>query len=117
MASTAEVIPFAVPAQASPAVEITQAEIVSLLTLQAQVNRLNEQAKAAESSIKARLQAGAAVEDGAHVARLKQSSRASVAWKEKAIELAERLGMKGETWAQNVLSHTAKTVTTSLFVE
>lgn len=97
--------------------KISQAEIVGLLTLQAQINRLKERAAADEKSIMTRLQAGASVEEGAHVARLKDSFRASVAWKEKAIDLAGRLGMNGSAWAENVLKHTAKTRSVSLHVE
>lgn len=97
--------------------EISQAEIVALLTLQAQINRLKERAAADEKSIMDRLQSGALVEEGAHVARIKEGSRANVAWKDKAIDLASRLGMDGKAWAQNVLSHTAKSTTKSLYVE
>ena len=107
----AVVIPF------PPASEISQTEIVSLLDLHAQANRLAEQIEVAESSIRARLESGAAVEQGSHIARLKETFRASVAWKDKAIDLAGRLGMDGAAWAQNVLSHTTKTRTVSLHVE
>lgn len=111
------VVPFVVPVPSTSVTVITQAEIVSLLNLQAQINRLKERAAEDEKSIMLRLQTGAGVEEGAHVARIKESSRAAVAWKDKAIDLAIRLGMDGKAWAANVLSHTAKTTTTSLHIE
>jgi hypothetical protein len=117
MSATAKPIPFPSPAQA-PAIpeRITQQEIVLLLSARNRLRQLSEQIEATEQAIKTRLEAGAAVESGEHVARLEEHFRASIAWKEKAIDLAERLGLNGQAWAQNVLTHTAKTRTVSLFV-
>jgi hypothetical protein len=110
-----QAVPAVVPFPRTP--EITQAEIFDLLNLRAKLNRLAEQVATAEQSIKTRLESGAVVEEGAHVARIEERFRANVAWKEKAIDLAERLGMGGAAWAQNVLTHTTKTRTVSLHVE
>ncbi len=115
MQATAKVTPFAVPAQ-SPRTTITQLELAALLSLRGRLLQLEQQVEAEEQSVKARLEAGAPVEPGDHTARLEKHFRASIAWKEKAIDLAERLGLNGQAWAQNVLTHTAKTPTVSLFV-
>ncbi len=117
MQATAKLTPFAVRAQALAFPQrITQAELDSLLNLRGRFQQLEEQLAATEAELKARLETGAAVESGDHLARLDEHFRASVAWKDKAIDLADRLGLNGQAWAQNVLAHTAKTRTVSLFV-
>ncbi len=95
---------------------ITQEELALLLSLRGRFEQLRAALEAEEQSLKARLEAGVSVEPGDHVARLEEHFRASVAWKDKAIDLAERLGLNGRAWAQNVLSHTTKTRTISLHV-
>ncbi len=100
-----------------PSPEITQNEIAMLLSLRGRLHQLTSQVEAAEQSIRTRLEHGAAVEEGDHIAELKESYRASVAWKEKAIDLAERLGLNGQAWAQNVLTHTTKNRIVSLSLQ
>jgi hypothetical protein len=122
MASASKSIPFVISAQQSLRVipqpePITQDELVLLLSLRGRLHQLEEQVETAEKFLRARLEAGVSVETGDHVAKLDEHFRASVAWKDKAIDLAERLGLNGPAWAQNVLTHTAKTRTVSLFVE
>ncbi len=95
---------------------ITQEELALLLSLRGRLEQLRTQVEAEEESLKARLEAGVTVEAGDHIARLDEHFRACVSWKEKAVDLAERLGLNGQAWAQNVLSHTAKTRTISLYI-
>lgn len=104
------------PSQPSPE-PISQIELQMLLSLRGRLHQIAAQLETSEQSIKDRLSHGAVVEEGDHVAELKENFRASVAWKEKAIDLAERLGLNGAAWAQNVLTHTTKTRTVSLVVE
>ena len=110
-ATVPQLVPFRKPTE-----EITQDELAILLSLRGRLHQLAAQVEAAEQSIKARLELGTAVEDGDHTVRLEEHFRANIAWKEKAIDLAERLGLNAQAWAQNVLSHTTRTRTVSLFV-
>ncbi len=104
--------------QAIPQPEIiSQNEVAILLSMRGRLHQLADQVEATEKSLRARLEMGAPVEEGDHVAQLNEHFRASVAWKEKAIDLAERLGLNGPAWAQNVLTHTTKNRIVSLFVE
>jgi hypothetical protein len=110
------------PSQPSPQVVpqaeiITQDELTLLLSLRSRLHQLEEQVETAEKSIRTRLEAEVSVQPGDHIAKLAEHFRASVAWKDKAIDLAERLGLNGPAWAQNVLTHTSKTRTVSLFIE
>ena len=95
---------------------ITQDELILLLSLRGRLQQLEEQVESAEASIRVRLEAGGAVESGDHIARLEERFRTSIAWKDKAIDLAERLGLNGPAWAENVLKHTTKTRTVGLSV-
>jgi hypothetical protein len=63
-----------------------------------------------------RLQAGAIIEPGDHTAELKENNRRSVAWKEVAIRLADRLRLDGEMYCARVLAATKPTKTVSLEV-
>lgn len=121
MASASKSIPSVFSAQpviiAIPAAPVTQGELTMLLSLRGRLHQLAAQVESAEQSIRMRLEHGAPIEEGDHTAELKEHFRASVAWKEKAIELAERLGLNGLAWAQQVLSHTGKTRSVSLIVE
>ena len=118
MATASKSIPFAVPAQVIRQPEtITQTELAMLLSLRGRLHQLESQVETAEASVRQRLERGVSVEDGDHIAELKEQFRANIAWKEKAIDLAGRLGLNGPAWAQNVLTHTTKTRTVSLHVE
>jgi hypothetical protein len=118
MASASKSIPFVARLQVVPTPEtITQNELSMLLSLRGRLHQLAAQVEAAEQSVKERLEHGATVEEGDHLAELKESYRASVAWKDKAIDLADRLGLSGEVWAKNVLTHTAKNRIVSLVLQ
>jgi len=93
---------------------VSQAEIAHLLANRNRLRQLKELVESHEASIKARLEAGAPVQPGDHIARLEERFRANVPWKQKAVDLAVRLGLNGEAWAQNVLTHTAKARTVQL---
>ena len=109
MASAPKAIPFVARPQVVATPEpISQNEIALLLSLRGRLLQLEEQVESAEKSIRERLERGAVVEPGDHIARIEEHFRANIAWKEKAIDLAERLGLNGQAWAQQVLSHTTK---------
>lgn len=102
--------------QSAPAVEISQAELVELIEARNVAAQLQKQIEQMESGVQARLEAGASVEPGVHVASLKESSRRTVAWKDVAIRLAERLKIDGEAYCARVLAATKPTRTVSLIV-
>lgn len=94
---------------------ITQDELEEILLLR----RKHETLVALEADLKQRLEAGATVEDGIYVARLKTGSRRNVAWCEIAERLGDRLygNGKGEPYCEKVLASTKPTPTVSLIVQ
>lgn len=64
------VVPFPVTAQT-----ITQVELALFLSLRGRLQQLEEQVAAAQDDIKARLEAGAIVQPGDHIARLDERSK------------------------------------------
>ena len=94
---------------------ITQQELEEIVLLR----RKQETLEALEADLKERLTAGATVEDGIHVAKLKHGSRRNVAWREVATRLGDRLfgNGKGEPYCEKVLNSTKPTPTVSLVVE
>jgi hypothetical protein len=117
MASTSKVIAIDSASQAIPAVEpITQLELELFISLCNRLERLKEQVANEEATLRARLEAGADVQPGVHVASLKEGSRRNVAWKEVVMRLAEKLDYNPEAYCSNVLVHTKPTRTVSLVV-
>lgn len=118
MAATTKVSVFSVFSQlheTEPAVRpISQIERALLLSLRGRLKQLQEEIAAEEESLKARLESGAAIEPGDHVAELKNSVRRNVAWKPVVIRLAERLKLDGEAYCARVLAGTKPTRTISL---
>lgn len=103
--------------QSVPVVEpITQLELELFLSLRNRLQQLEAQVVASEAALKSRLEAGATVDPGVHVAELKESSRRNVAWKDVTMRLAERLDYDPEAYCSNVLVHTKPTRTVSLVV-
>lgn len=103
--------------KAIPVVEaITQAELRELIEFQNLRIQLEARISAIEAGIKTRLESGAAVESGTHIASLKESFRRNVSWKLIVIRLASRLGLDGEAYASNVLVHTKPTRTVTVEV-
>jgi hypothetical protein len=87
------------------------------LSLRNRLSRLEEQVATEEAALKARLEAGANVESGVHIAELKEHSRRNVAWKEVVVRLATRLKLDGEAYCARVLAATKPTRTVSLVVK
>jgi hypothetical protein len=103
--------------QSVPAVEtISQDELALFLSLCGRLKQLQDEIGAAEESLKERLEAGAEIEPGDHVAELKEHSRRNVAWKAIVVRLALRLKMDGEAYCDRVLAATKPTKTVSLEV-
>lgn len=102
--------------QSTPAVEISQRELLELIEGRNVLAQLEQRIEHIERGIRARLESGAAIEPGDHTAELKENSRRSVAWKDVAIRLATRLKMDGESYCARVLAATKPTKTVSLEV-
>src|SRR5712664_1231941 len=106
------VVPFPAPQT------ITQLELTALLSLRARLNQLEKQVESAETSIKTRLEAGCAVEEGDHVAALKENFRRNVSWKDVSVRLANKLYYgKGLSYVERVLRKTKPSRTVSLVIE
>ncbi len=107
------VVPFR-----APAVEIPQAKLELILLLRNERQRLAEELEAVEAEVRAALEAHAPVEPGVHIAELKESFRRSVAWREVAERLGDRLygEGKGEPYCEKVLASTKPTRSVSLNV-
>lgn len=101
-----------------PPVSITQKELIEVILLRNVLRQRQEQLEFLESEIKTRLQAGADVEEGVHIAALRECFRRNVAWREIAESLGERLfGQgKGEPYCEEVLASTTPTRTLSMQV-
>jgi hypothetical protein len=114
--ATQHIVPQVVPfPQSVPAVEpITQLELEMLLSLCNRLAQLEAQLGAEEETLKTRIESGAAVEPGVHVAELKENFRRNVAWKAVVIRLADRLKLDGEAYCARVLAATKPTKTVSL---
>lgn len=109
--SKLSVVPF------PPPQTITQLELAALLSLRGRLHQIEKQVEAAEQSIQTRLEKGAMLEPGDHVAGLKENFRRNVSWKEVVVRLAERLRMNGEAYCARVLSSTKPTSSVSLVIE
>jgi hypothetical protein len=98
--------------------QITQTELVLFLSLRGRLQQLEEQVTTAQDDLKARLEAGAVVQPGDHVARLDERARRNVAWRGVAEDLADTIfgEGKGAIYCEEVLNSTAPTRTVSLTV-
>jgi hypothetical protein len=106
------VVPFPAP-QA-----ISQLELQTLLSLRGRLHQLEEQVGDAESSIKNRLEAGCTVELGDHIAKLSESFRRNVSWKDVATRLADKVYFgKGLQYVERILRKTKPTRSVSLVIE
>lgn len=104
------VVPFPAPQV------VSQLEIVALLSLRARLHQIEVQVEAAEQSIKSRLESGCSVEEGDHLAELKENFRRNVSWREVCQRLGDRLfgNGKGEPYCDRVLNSTKPTRTANL---
>ena len=115
--ATRTLTPFPSPQQEPQTPEgVSQAEIARLLTNRNRLRQLKELVESHEASIKTRLEAGADVEPGNHIAKLKQGFRRCVAWKDVVVRLADRLGLNGLAYCENVLKNTKPTRSVTLFL-
>jgi len=103
--------------QSVPAVEISQQDLVDLIEARNTFAKLMKHVENLEESVQTRLEAGASVEPGVHVAELRDSFRRNVSWKDVVIRLAERLKLNGEAYCAKVLAATKPSRTVSLVVE
>jgi hypothetical protein len=95
---------------------ITQLELELFLSLRKRLHQLQGQVATEEAKLKARLEAGASVDPGVHVASLKENFRRNVSWKAVVIRLATRLKLDGAAYCARVLSATKPDRTVSLEV-
>lgn len=116
MASAKQSIPFPVFSQLHTRTEpITQLELELFLSLRNRLQQLEAQFAASEETLKSRLEAGATVDPGVHVAELKESFRRNVSWKSCTERLARRLKLSG--YCERVLAATRPSRHVSLEVQ
>lgn len=96
--------------------EIKQSEVIELVQARNAAVQLGKMIEALEANLKSRLEAGAAVELGAHICELRENLRRNVAWKDVSVRLAERLGLDGAAYCANVLAHTKPSRSVSVVV-
>lgn len=113
--ATSKVTPFVSPTQVSPQ-QISQVELTLILSLRGRAKQLSDQIEAAEKSLTARLQSGAAIEPGDHSAEVKECLRRNVSWKDVASRLARRLGYDADVYCSRVLVATKPNRSLSLVV-
>lgn len=99
-----------------PSDQISQDELVEFIGAQKTLQALQHRVDTLEDFFLSRLRAGATVEAGAYTAEVKRSTRRSPSWKEIVKRLAGRLGMDGDAYCSNVISHTKPTESFSLEV-
>ena len=97
--------------------KIEQKEIERVLTLRKKLAEIREELDPLEDSIVERLVKHARISAGKHMAFLQVRERRVVAWKEKAQQLAKRLGWDPEKWAEKMLARARKEKSWDLKVE
>jgi len=115
-----QTLPHVVPfPQSVPAKEISQQDLIDLIEARNTLDALKKHVESLESGLKVRLEAGVNVEQGVHVASLKEAFRRSVAWREVSQGLADQLyGIgRGESYCESVLTSTQPTRSLSLVVK
>jgi hypothetical protein len=98
---------------------ISQLDLETAILLRNTLKRKQQELDSIEAELKARLEAGATVEEGVHIAELRVSTRRTVAWKAVAADLADTVfgDGKGESYCEDVLNSTVPTKTVNLHVE
>jgi hypothetical protein len=84
---------------------ITQTELVLFMSLKGRLQQLEEQVAATQENLKTRLEAGAIVQPGDHIARLDERSRRNVAWRGVAEDLPETVFGDGKGTVIGALPH------------
>lgn len=87
---------------------ITQVEIARFKELSAKSAKIHEELDPLEDSIIERLVAHARIAGGKHKIFLQIDEKRTVAWKEKAMLFAKRLGLDPEEWAKKMLARAEK---------
>ncbi len=95
---------------------ISQDEIGEFIIAQKALEKLQRHVDGIETALLTRLRAGAVIEEGSRSAEVKRNTRRSPAWKEIVKRLASRLGLDGDAYCSNVISHTKPSETFSLEV-
>ena len=110
--------PQAIPSSETEQPQITQTQLIRVVSLKNMVAALKANLDAAEAEVRAALESGATVEPGVHVASLKESFRRNISWRDVSVRLAERLygEGRGQAYASNVLENTKADRTVSLVV-
>jgi hypothetical protein len=105
--------------QSVPAAELSQQELVDLIEARNTLDALTKHVESLESGLRARLEAGASVEQGVHIADLKEVFRRNVAWRGISEGLADQLhgAGKGESYCETVLQSTQPNRIVSLIVK
>lgn len=98
---------------------VTQLELLALLSLRGRLHQLETQVESAEQSIKDRLEKGCFIEEGDHVATLKENLRRNVSWRDIVTRLGDRLfgNGKGQPYCEKVLASTKPSRSVSLVIE
>jgi hypothetical protein len=118
MATASKAIPFVVRPQVVPAPEvISQIELAMLLLLRGRLHQLESEVETAEQSIKQRLEQGASVEPGDHIATVETSYRRNVSWKSVTERLACRFKLGGSAYVARVLAATRPSPVVSLEIK
>ena len=121
MAATRNIVPFPTSQQVQPIPkpqEVTQGDLSYILGTCQELERLKPLLAEAEQTVRSRLESGAEVERGTHIASLTEHWRKSTGWREVAERLGNRLygDGRGHGYCENVLSSTKPTLTVSLHV-
>jgi hypothetical protein len=105
--------------QSVPATELSQKELVDLFEARNVLSQLETQVESMESDLRARFEAGANVEQGVHIANLKEVFRRNIAWRGISERLADQLygAGKGEPYCEKVLQSTQPNRIVSLIVK
>ena len=107
-----QIIPFRKPTTTSQTPrEVTQGDLSYILATRLEIDRFKSLLTEAEASVRSRLEAGAAVESGEHLATLREHWRKSTSWRNVAERLANRVygPGQGDGYCQRVLAGTKPT--------
>ena len=83
---------------------ITQEEIARFKELQSRADLIHEQLDPLKESLIVRLVARARIASGKHKIFLQVRERRNVAWKEKAMNFAKKMGLDPEKWAKRMVA-------------
>ena len=98
---------------------ISQMDLETVILQRNTLKRKQEELDSLEAELKARLEAGASVEDGVHTAELRECFRRTPSWKSVAEDLANTIfgEGKGASYCEDVLKSTTPTRTVNLKIQ